>query len=427
MKLLACWLGIGVAFAACGGNSEDGFDFPDVTDTNFGNGGATVVRMDVPPASFLTSFHVTTMAAQGDGHLVIAGDRDVAEPRPWVVRVDANGTVDSSCGSEGWASWSTGGVAAVRRILALPGGGYLVAGRLPYASVWKLRADCSIDESYGSSGVASLAIEATAIVDVDLDAQGRAVVVTESGWVGRFSTDGFPDPDFGQAGQTRIWPADGASASGFAIRVLASGSLAVGVGLTYALDVGSRIGVAKLSNSGAMQGEPQAVQSGANRVNGSRSLVLTEDGSRAIAVGMTQGGGVAGGLGQTDGLWASFDSNGVPDPNFGIGGAIGWDAVPNSTSSNYFSQVVQRRDGTLLACGYWLNNTSTSRGLREQVLVQARLADGTLIASYGSGGTGSLRTPAGSFCNALAVDSSGHAIALMHDGRSPAFALVRAK
>ena len=160
----------------------------------------------------------------GGGLITIAGQ----------LRLNADGTPDTTCGDNGWVSWTTGGPANPYKVRVMPDGRYAVGGLLGVASIWMFKADCTLDTSWGNAGKANMpsptATEITsALNDFDVASDGSIVATvanTLSGrlLVARFLPSGDVDTSFGTSGYVSVAPADNGSPKPGAIRFRPSGT-----------------------------------------------------------------------------------------------------------------------------------------------------------------------------------------------------------
>lgn len=455
--LMSLTLVMASCLAGCGGGEakptgESRYDYPSAIDPSFGDGGYRIYSTGLGARTYLSSFNVTNFTVDHAGRVVVIGNRTSTDREAWVLRLRPDGTADSTCGTDGWSAWTTGGPANPYKIKEMPDGRYAVGGTLGTASVWMLRADCSIDTSWGTNGKAAVptpsATEITgAANEFDIGADGSIVVTvsdTLSGrlLVGKLLPNGSPDTSFGTSGYASVAPIDHGSPQPAAIKIRPSGAILVAATFVYSNQVGQLPGFAQLTSTGQLDttfGDAgfQIQNPGTNLVGIPKSMVLLPDGS-AIQAGMTQPGVVTGTVIDVDAYWMKINSAGQVDSTFGPNGISTWTAGPTgrSRSTNYASSIAIDRSGNIATCMNWTNNTEESSTQTQaaplQVLVQMRNTSGNLISSYGTGGTASLPRANGfaEKCVGLASAIDGSLIGLMDYGPAlnatgPTLAIVR--
>ncbi len=299
-------------------------------DASFGTNG--IARYALPsPASGTSTSWVAAAALQPDGKIVVVGTADQSQGSTRIVdtivmRLNANGSLDSSFSADGTTIIDLGGNDSPSAVLITSDNKILVVGRtgspaqLAGAKLARLNADGSLDATFGQGGRATY----PALANLDIS----SVVELSNG---RFVVGGS------RSGANRDF-------SVFA--VLANGTLdtAFGTGGSQFVDFG-----------------------GANdRIAGVRRL----PGDRIVAVGESNRNGV-----QSIGL-AMFNSAGQLDTSFGSGSTTyniqGWNSVWD---------LEMQSDGKLLIAGGMRGGSSALLGM-----VLRLNPDGSLDRSFGSQG-----------------------------------------
>lgn len=152
-----------------------------------------------------------------DGSMVLVGQRDNAGTVEWVVsKVLATGALDTTFGTNGHLTISTGtGIQSTRGVFA-DGMGYLVVGTLAGAvdrdvGIARVTATGALDTAFATNGLATFDSGGgwDYVEDAARDAMGRIVVVGRSSvggagphdvLVGRLNANGTADVTFGNAG-----------------------------------------------------------------------------------------------------------------------------------------------------------------------------------------------------------------------------------
>ena len=187
-------------------------------DSTFGTGGI-----------FATSFNQydvtidSAVAIQSDGKIVLGGTIPMGDGQTAaLLRLNTNGTLDSSFGSGGIVTSSFGiedgaDVTAVAiqpngQIVAAAVGDFLLQG-----AVGRFNPDGTVDTSFGNGGFAgsqSLTSGAGTLSVMALQADGN-ILVTGGGLIGRYTSTGQLDPTFGING---IAPLNSAIATAIALQ-----------------------------------------------------------------------------------------------------------------------------------------------------------------------------------------------------------------
>lgn len=432
--------------SACGGGGGGSsntaglgrYDYPSALDTSFGDAGYRVFSTGLPARAHLGAFNPIHMTTDRFGRIVIVGNRTSANREAWLLRLNADGTPDTTCGDNGWISWTTGGPANPYKVRVMPDGRYAVGGLLGVDSIWMFKADCTLDASWGNAGKANMpaptATEITgALNDFDVASDGSIVATvanTLSGrlLVARFLPSGDVDTSFGTSGYVSVAPADNGSPKPGAIRFRPSGKIVVAAAFTYSSQVGQLPGFAQFTSSGQLDtsfGDRgfQIQNPGSNLVGLPKDMVLLPDGS-AIQVGLTQPGVITGTVIGVDAYWMKVDLTGAPDTRMGPTGIKIWTAGPagRSMSTNYATSVVLTSTGQVLTCQNWTNNTEEASTQTQaaplQVLVSLMDTNGGFIGSFGNGGTASLPRANGfaETCAAMVRGTDGRVLALLDYG-----------
>jgi uncharacterized delta-60 repeat protein len=430
--------------AACGGGGgstgggEPRYDYPSALDTSFGVAGYRVFSTGLSSRAYLGAFVPTNFTVDSYGRIVIVGNRTSTDREAWLLRLNADGTPDTACGTGGWISWSTGGPANPYKVRVMPDGRYAVGGVLGTASIWMVKADCTFDTSWGNAGKAAMpsptATEVTgAINDFDVGADGSIVATVASTLSGkllvaRLLPSGAIDTAFGASGYTSVAPADHGSPRPGAIRIRPGGKIIVAASFAYSSQVGQLPGFAQFTSTGQLDtsfgdGGFQIQNPGSNLVGLPKDMVLLPDGS-AVQSGLTQPGVITGTVIGVDTYWMKVSLAGVPDTSVGANGIKIWTAGPadRNQSTNYATSLARTSSGQILTCQNWTNNTEAAstqvQAAPLQVLVSLSDSNGGLIGSFGSGGTASLPRSSGfaETCVGLVKAADGRILALLDYG-----------
>jgi uncharacterized delta-60 repeat protein len=167
-------------------------------DPGFGDGGKFVPPAE-PPVGYILP---TDLAVQADGKIVFSGFGlgDVGS----VVRLNGDGTLDSSFGNDGYARSGFGPYTAVGAAIAVgPGGKIAVGGfagpyqnELPNQSTLVVyESDGQLDTSFDGDGIVNAPQFSRGFRDVTFQADGKVLAVGQA--VVRYNADGTIDKSFG--------------------------------------------------------------------------------------------------------------------------------------------------------------------------------------------------------------------------------------
>jgi uncharacterized delta-60 repeat protein len=187
-------------------------------DTTFGSGGMVTVRLGSIGAS------VGGLVVQTDGK-----NMGVFVSRGNVTRLNRNGSVDSTFGTNGVASIPS--LAPTGTVLLQLDGKILVAGKEFGGLLARLDSNCQLDTSFGSRGVAVLLAPASQLA---LLSNGQILVSSASSpvqGVTRYNSNGSVDHTFGSLGQAASTNAPATLAVQTNGSILAAGMSITGVAM----------------------------------------------------------------------------------------------------------------------------------------------------------------------------------------------------
>ena len=167
------------------------------------------------------------LVIQGDGKLVLAGQGDYSNPSVqnaqqfMAARLNTDGTLDPTFGSGGIDAIPVG-ASALGYGVAKQADGKLVLSGIAWTSttvnaVVRLNSDGSLDSSYGQGGIGTI-IDGYGANGIVLDGAGRAVLPTTGAGAVRFNPNGTPDLAFGNNGIALAQIGTGGAANGAAIQ-----------------------------------------------------------------------------------------------------------------------------------------------------------------------------------------------------------------
>jgi uncharacterized delta-60 repeat protein/LPXTG-motif cell wall-anchored protein len=188
------------------------FNANGILDTSFGTNGITTTNL----GSYDTGY---SMALQADGKILVAGQTGPSNASNFaIVRYAANGTLDTSFGTEGITTTDLGGLDLASSMVVLPNGKILVAGRSVVAdmdlfAIVRYNTNGTVDTGFGSTGITTTSFNAGGAVGNSMTLQADGKIIVAGGvWLGlgdrwiiamaRYNTDGTLDTSFGTAGTT---------------------------------------------------------------------------------------------------------------------------------------------------------------------------------------------------------------------------------
>ncbi|HET6246253.1 MAG TPA: hypothetical protein VFE47_01015 [Tepidisphaeraceae bacterium] len=323
-------------------------------DTSFGYHGA------VQQSNGITGL-VNGIATQSDGKILIVGseltpDAATQPTDAAIARYNANGTLDTTFGTDGRVYLRLGNSAHWNAIKVLSNGDILVAGSgqvgtsTEFAMVRYLPSG-AYDQSFGSGGLVTTVVDSKSVYQVcnaltiqsngDIVAAGYA---TQNGnnlfAVARYLSNGKLDSTFGAGGkQTLTFSKGSAIATGVAILKNNDVLLAGTVGGSFQLEA--------LLPNGSVDTTFLNSASG----NGVTSFAAGPATLNALAIDPTTGDIVAGGAVSSDegeeGILARYTQNGKLDPTFGTGGIIA--LAPNG--NDVISSIAIQSNGEIVTGG----------------------------------------------------------------------------
>jgi uncharacterized delta-60 repeat protein len=367
-------------------------------DKTFGNGGIFLGEN-----TGLANSVATALTILSDGKILIAGQfQATGAVQPCVVRLAANGTLDSSFGQRGVATVSLGhgggelftGVVVQSNgkiVVAVSSGG---ADDAPVLELARFEANGMLDTSFGSAGVLQLARGATDSRAIAQQPDGK-ILVGGGFLVARVNSDGSLDTAFGSNG---FMPAISEAS---AISLRANGQILLPASSYNANGtVDTSFGIlGRIATLGPVS--PARVQS-----NG--KIVAAGAVTSKVMLGQLPNATVVTGFGLT-----RYNSNGSLDTSFGHQGGVVTDfssIAPSLTPSDMAIET----NGNIIVAGQAVQLNSTAFLPTPGVFALARYTPtGALDSTFGTGGkvVTSFGTNAMAGIAAVAIDSEGRLVA----------------
>ncbi len=294
------------------------------------------------------------VAVQSDGKIVVAGYTDNgADDDVLVLRYNANGSLDTSFGTNGVVTYDSGNDDYGTGVAIQSDGKIVVAGERQMGMwmtfgvlVLRYNANGTLDTSFGTNGVVTY--------DSGNDDYGRALAIQSDG---KIVVAGYSD--------------NGANDDVLVLRYNANGTLDTGFGTN---------GVVLYNSGNDDYGTAVAVQSDGK---------IVVAGERQLGVWMTFGV-----------LVLRYTTNGSLDTGFGTNGMVTY----NSGNDDYGRTVAIQSDGKIVVAG------STDNGANDDVLVLRYNSGGSLDTAFGTNGVVTYDSGNDDYGRATAIQSNGKII-----------------
>jgi uncharacterized delta-60 repeat protein len=356
-------------------------------DTSFDSDGRLTI-------DFTSDDRANAVAIQSDGKIIVAGSWDGGASDFAIVRLNTNGTLDTSFSSDGKANFTFGtgtfGAAEFAYTLKIQADGKIVvAGQSNSAGsgigdndIAMLRIDTngSLDTSFGTAGKvkADVSLAATNEVarEVLVQADGKIIAVGESNGVGglfRYNSNGTFDQSFGDGGKQ---VGTGSVVPSVAAALQGDGKI-VTLGTSFGLLADASFQISRYTTAGALDTSfgingGTSISFGAGTLNVASDLIMQSDG-KIVAVGRSGG----------DSAIVRLTSAGQLDASFGTGGKV----ITDQSNIDDATSVIVQADGKIVVGGSnFLGNSanfSLARYTTSGVLDTSFSSDGRADATFG--------------------------------------------
>ena len=369
----------------------------------------------------------TAVAVQGDGKIVAGGQ---IGSNSGVVRINTNGTLDTTFGHGGMVTAILGGNDGNAQVsgLAIQSDGKVVVGISnflqgfgPMFIVARLNANGSPDTTFGSGGIVETQIGqfGTSNSVLALQSDGK-IILAGSGAMARYDSNGQLDNAFGSGGVAAT-PLAGPTAIALQpdgkILLAAGGNVVAFTGTPGVGNIPAAGIVARYNTNGSL--DPSFGVSGrAASVVVAGAIAVQSDGVCTSTCKILVGGTVVSGLdvnnGNTLGFGLGrFNSDGSVDSTFGQGGAASTSFAPVEANATAFALALQS-SGKIVAAGSAAASQANCCFVTPADFALARYTGiGGLDSTFGTGGE--VTTAFGSnqaAIYALAVQSDGKIVAV---------------
>jgi uncharacterized delta-60 repeat protein len=359
------------------------------------------------------------VAIQSDGKIIVAGigvaGNDFADT---LLRLNTDGTLDKSFGSGGVVEVSPGGAIVINGFfgVAIQSDGKIVAAadELNGVEVVRVESNGSLDTSFGSGGFTSIiAADEAGAGNLALQADGKILLVAGFGnpsVMARFTTSGQLDTGFGTGGLVNL-----RYGSPTQVAVQSNGKILVTSGESgklILLSPAAQAGAISRYNSNGTIDKTFGAAGMATSVASASALVLQSDDKIVVAGAITSK--VAAPLSYNDVGFGiiRYNSDGSLDTTFGSRGVAITDFGATATNSGAFALAIQS-DGDIVAAG--AAGTSTHGSFIASSFGLSRYTSaGKLDTTFGTGGIviTAIGSSGISWLNALAIQSDGKIVAV---------------
>ncbi len=412
---------LAIAIAIVIASSTLAFAQAGTLDTTYGTGGIATVF------SQASGNLLTAAAIQADDKVVMVG----TNPNDVLVRLNTNGTLDTSFGTNGVVSQDFGVLGPPVAVVIQPNHQILaLASGFLGTAIGRFNTDGSLDTTFGAAGFASTRLisnGASAIIPMALQENG-SILIAGNGLIARFTSSGQLDTTFGTNG---IAPLTNRTATGIAIE--SDGKILVSTGIlpppelfgAPSLPSPSTGSISRYTSTGSLDttygiaGSASCVASGAAATLQSNGKLLVV-GTATSGVALTQEGN---NNNQTGFGTVRYNTGGSIDTTFNPGAGIGsGGGVVTGFGSSFqfgapFALAIQSNGEIVLAGEAGNGNPDGSTLSSSSFGLTRYTTTGQLDTSFGNSGivTTTLSSRL-SFINAVLLQSDGKIVAAGNTG-----------
>lgn len=337
-----------------------------------------------------------------DNKLVVAGWSNVGFTRDVVlVRLNANGSIDSAFGNAGMVITDMGGFEYGYSLVMQPDGKWVVAGEAFSSTtfsedfyLWRYNVDGSVDTGFGDAGVAIAdfrgPVEGAAADAILQQSNGKLLT---AGWLidssnhhqfglVRFNFNGSLDTTFNSTGE--IVTPIGTESSINDLLQQEDGKLVAAGGYFYNDELGNHadFALARYNLNGTIDTSfgADGIVAMAGGFGGLAQSVIQQTDGKLVVAGQANYSGydeLGGYYYHSELALARYDADGMLDTNFNVDGMASTDT---GTGYSGFYDVIQQSDGKIVAVGYSFN------GADNDFAIARYNSDGSLDATFGIGG-----------------------------------------
>jgi len=374
-----------------------------------------------------TRGNADAVAIQSDGKILVAGGGVVNSTFAAIItRLNTNGTVDTSFGSQGFATiLNTFSFFA----MTLESNGKIVAaasvpnGNSSFVELARFNSNGTLDSSFGKGGITTTqAIPFTpfdATGAIALQSNGEILVAASSpGVMARFTSAGQLDTTFGTNGLVNlanVGPALSATAPSCPTQILvgAGGKILISVGVPEPTPAALATIVSRYNSDGSLDTSFAAAGMMATVVSAS-AMTFDSSGRIVIAGAVTSKINAPPASNDVGFGILRYHPNGVIDTSFGEGGVAAIDFGPSAPLSGAFALAIQS-NGDIVAGGAAAQGPENT-GLNSAFGLARVTSTGALDTTFGTEGIVTTTIVSGSeqfsFVAGLAIQSDGKIVAV---------------
>jgi uncharacterized delta-60 repeat protein len=387
-------------------------------DPTFGTGGIFI--------SPTTRGNASAVAIQSDGKILIAGGGIVNNTLAAIItRLNTNGTIDTSFGSEGFATLentasffamileSNGKILAAAEIITGNNGGYV--------ELMRFNNNGTLDSTFGTGGITTTqAIPFTpfnATGAIALLGNGEILVAASSpGVMARFTSSGQLDTTFGTNGLVNlanVGPALSATAPACPTQILLqNGKILISAGVPEPTPAALATIVSRYNSNGSLDTSFAAAGMMATVVSAS-AMTFDSSGKLVIAGALTSKINAPPASNDVGFGIVRYHPNGVIDTSFGKGGVAVIDFGSSAPLAGAFALAIQS-NGDIVAGGAAAQGPENT-GLNSAFALTRVTSTGALDTTFGTEGIVTTTIVSGSeqfsFVAGLAIQSDGKIVA----------------
>ena len=370
---------------------------PGLLDPTFGTDGRQFVN-DPDPNSDV-QHRVKAVAVQSDGKILLAGSVGTRANNGvgqfFLERLNADGSIDTSFGTNGSVETAIGPVSFAASILLLPGGRILVGGATEDSSTATTNAsfalalyhaDGTLDPSFGNHGTVITDFAGNEQVDsLALDSSGRIVAAgayflyPNVGFdIARYNANGSLDTSFNRTGK-------------FSYNLAETGADSAPVGLTIAHDGSIIVAAHNGTEPTLFAFTPSGGIDQAFGTSGVATIQLETPGGTFRSVLVQPDGKIVAAAQVARGFpdpppLARFNPGGSPDLSFGVGGVTNSSGATGMRDGYPLVAVLLQSDGKILVVADQQNEDAAVESVvATQFLVERYLASGQVDRGFRSG------------------------------------------
>jgi len=349
---------------------------------------------------------VDAIALQSDGKILVGGQVRLNTLVGAILRLNSNGTVDSTFGNGGMVTFTLGSIGASAGGLAIQTDGKILASAVgtfvARGDIRRFNPNGSVDTTFGTNGIASTS-GLVPTGPLALLPDGKVLVVGKefsSGLLARFDSNGQLDSTFGNGGIAVLL----ASASQLAL--LSNGQILVSSG-----QVGPS--VTRYNANGSVD-RAFGILGGSASVASPSTLVVQSNGA-ILAAGQSVTGVVTPTIftGNPTGFGAvRFNSSGSIDTTFGSHGGV----ITGFPQMNFggIAAIALQTNGDIVAAGQAGFAPSNQTQFTSSFALARYLSNGQLDNTFGAGGrvTTSFGNTNVAFISGMAIQADGKIVAV---------------